>query len=72
MQNKKNSFQVGVNERNQKVVDSAFKNHKPFFIDIGNNRDISVQNRQLFTNFGSVKFWSRNRVLPNSVCIRYS
>ena len=45
----------------RKVVDSVLKNHKPFFINIGNYRDISVQIRQLFANFRSVKFWSRDR-----------
>ena len=36
MQNKENSFQVGVNEQyKRKVVDSVFKNHKLFFSSIG-------------------------------------
>ena len=60
MQNKKNtrSIQVGVNEQNQKkLVYSVLKNHKPFFINIGNYRDMSVQTRQLFAYFRPVKFW---------------
>ena len=66
-------MQVGVKSiTKRKVVDSVFKNHKPFFINIGNYRDISVQIRQLFADFGSVKFWSRDRETPNFVCIKHS
>ena len=73
MQNKKNSIQVGVNEHNQKkVVDSVLKNHKSFFINIGNYRVISVQIRLLFAHFRLVKFWSRDRAPLNSVCIKLS
>ena len=43
-----------------KVVDSILKNHKPFFINIGNYRDISVQIRQVSAHFRPVKFWSRD------------
>ena len=43
------------------------KNHKPFFINIGNFRDISVQTRQLFSHFRPVKFCSRDRVPPISI-----
>ena len=72
MQNKKNSFQVGINEHNQrKVVDSVLKNHKPFFTKTGNYRDISVQTRQVFAHFRSVKFWSRDRAPPHLVCIKH-
>ena len=46
----------------RKVVGSMFKNHKPFFINIGNHRDMSVQTRQHFAHFCPVKFWSRDRV----------
>ena len=53
------------------MVDSVLKNHKPFFINIGDNRDMSVQTRQLFAQFGSVKFWLRDRVPPNAVCINH-
>ena len=64
MQNKKNSFQVGLNEiTKKKVVDSVLKNHKPFSIKIDNHRDISVQIRQLFAHFRPATFWSRNRRL---------
>ena len=63
MQNKKNSFQVVVNEH---------KNHKPFFINIGIYRDLSVQIRQLFDHFRPVKYWSRDRALQNSVCKKHS
>ena len=71
MQNKKNSFQAGVNEHNQKkVVDSVLKNYKPFFINMGYYRDISVQIRQLFAHFLRAKFWSRDSEPPNSVCIK--
>ena len=68
-QSKKDSNQVGVNEHNQKkVVDTMLKNHKPFFINIGNYRDMSVQLHQLFAHFRPVKFWSRDRTPLNSVC----
>ena len=40
----------------RKAVDSELKNHKPFFINIGNYRDISVQNRPLSAHFWPVKF----------------
>ena len=60
-----------MNITKQKVVDSVFKNYKSFFINIGNYRDISVQTRQLFTRFLPVKFWSRERTPPNSVCIKH-
>ena len=46
------------------------KNFKPFFINIGNYDDISVQIRQLFVHFRSVKFWSCNRAPQNLVCIK--
>ena len=68
MQNKKISIQNGVNEHNQKkVVDSVLKNRLPFFINIGNYRDILVQIRQLFAHFRPVKFWSRDWAPLNSV-----
>ena len=56
----------------RKVVDIVHKNHKPYFLNIGNHRDISVQTRQLFARFWPVTFWSRDRTLPNSVCKNYS
>ena len=43
------------------------KNHKPFFINIGNYGEILVQNRQLFAHFRSVKFGSRDRASTNLV-----
>ena len=65
MRNMKNSIQVGVNEHSKrKVIDSEPKNHKLFFINIGNYRDISVQNRQLFTHSQPVTFWSRDQAPP--------
>ena len=57
MQNMKNSMQIGVNEHNQKrVVESVLKNYKPFFINIGNYRDISIQIPQLLAHFRLVTF----------------
>ena len=47
-----------------KAVDSVLKSHKPFFINIGNYRDISVQNRPLSAHFWPVKFWSRDWTPP--------
>ena len=47
------------------------KIHKSFFINIGIYRDILVQNRQLFAHFRTVTFWSRDRALSNSVCIKH-
>ena len=52
------------------MVDSVLKIHKPFFIIKGNYQDISVLT-QLFANFRPVKFRSRDRALPNSVCTNY-
>ena len=59
-----------MNITKRKVVDSVLKNHKPFLINIGNYRDILVQIRQLFAHFWPVKFWSHDRMPPNSVCIK--
>ena len=56
----------------RKVADSVLKNLIPFFIDIGNLRDILVQTRQLFDHFRHVKFWLRDHPPPNSVCIKHS
>ena len=61
---------MNINKR--KVVDSTFKNYKPFFIKIDTYRDISVQIRPLFANFRPVKFRSRNQTPPNSVRIKPS
>ena len=65
---KKNSFQVGVNEHNQKErwLIMCSKKNKPFFINIGNYRDISVQIRQLFTYFWSVKFFGHVTRRPHT------
>ena len=60
-----------MNITNGKAGDSVLKNYKPFFINIGNYRDISVQNRLLSAHFGPEKFWSRNWAPPNLVCIEY-
>ena len=60
-----------MNITKRKPVDSVLKNHKPFFINIGNYRDISVQNRPLSAHFWPVKFWSRDRAPPNLVCIKH-
>ena len=38
------------------MVDSVFKNYKPFFINIGNDRDISPRICELFIHFWPVKF----------------
>ena len=46
------------------MVNNVLKNHKSFFMIIGNHRDISVQIRQLFDHFRSVTFWSRDRAPP--------
>ena len=55
-QNKKNSIQVKVTKITKtKVVDSALKNQKPFFINIGNYRNISVQNLSTFCQFSARK-----------------
>ena len=67
MQNKKNRIQVRVNKHNQKVVDSVLHNHKPFFIIIGNYRDISVQIRQLFAHFRPIRFWTRDRAPAKAI-----
>ena len=44
----------------KKVFDSVLKNYKPFFINIGNYRNILIQIRQIFAHFRPVKFWSRD------------
>ena len=59
-----------MNIPNGKVVDSAFKNHKTFFINIGTYRDKTVQTCQLFANSRPVKFRSRDRASPNLVHIK--
>ena len=38
------------------MVNSVLKIYKPFFFNIGNYRDISVQIRQVFAHFRPVKF----------------
>ena len=60
-----------MNITKRKAVHSVLKNHKPFFINIGNYRDISVQNCPLSAYFWPVKFWSRDRAPPNLVCIKH-
>ena len=60
-----------MNITKKKAVDSVLKNHKPFFINIGDYRDISVQNRPLLAHFRPVKFWSRDRAPPNLVCLEH-
>ena len=45
-----------MNITKRKAVDSVLKNHKPFFINISNYRDISVQNRPLSAHFWLVNF----------------
>ena len=65
-------FKLGsTNIPKRKAVDSVLKNHKPFFIHIGNYRVTSVQNHPLFAHFWPVKFWSRDWALPNLVCIKH-
>ena len=61
-----------MNISKRKVVNSGLKNHKPFFINIGNYRDISVQNRPLLANFLAVKVWSRDRAPQNLDCTKLS
>ena len=46
------NFQMYDPMKNKKMVDSVLKNHKPFFINISNYRDISVQIRQLLPILG--------------------
>ena len=58
-----------MNITKRKVVDSVLKNHKPFFVNIGADRDISLQTRQLFVHFRPVKFCSRDRAPPNKTGI---
>ena len=53
------------------VVDNVLKSQKLFFINIGNYRDISVQNCPLSAHFWPVKFRSRDRVPPNLVSIKH-
>ena len=45
-----------MNITKRKAVDSVLKNHKSFFINIGNYRDISVQNFPLSAHFWLVNF----------------
>ena len=59
-----------MNMTKHEVVDSVLKNHKPFLINIGNYRDILVQIHPPFAHFWLVKFWSRDRMPPNSICIK--
>ena len=56
-----------MNVTKRKAVDSVLQNHKPFFINIGITRDISIQNRPLSAHFWPVKFWSRDWAPPSSV-----
>ena len=60
-----------MNITKRKAVDSVLKNHKPFFINIGNYRDILVQNSTLSAHFWPVKFWSSNGAPPKLVCIKH-
>ena len=60
-----------MNITKRKTVDSVLKNRKPFFINIGNYRDILVQNRPLSAYFWPVKFWSQDRAPPNLVCMNH-
>ena len=60
-----------MNITKRKPVDSVLKNHKPFFINIGKYRDILVQNHSLSAHFWAVKFWSRDWVPPNLVCVKH-
>ena len=53
-----------MNITKRKAVDSVLKNHKPFFIKIGNYRDMSVQNRSLSAPSWPVKFWLRDPGAP--------
>ena len=63
----KNRFQVGVtNITTGEKVDSVFKNHRPFLINI-DNYQLSVQICLLFDRFWPVKFCSHDRAPPNSV-----
>ena len=57
----------------RKVDDGVLKNHKQFFVNVGNYWDIflSVQIRQLFAHFWSVKFWSCDQAPPNLVCVKH-
>ena len=70
MQNKKNSFQVEVNKNNQKVVNSVHKNNKPFLSILIITEIYRLNFDQLFAHFRPVKFWSCDRVPPNSVYIK--
>ena len=75
LRNKKNTvvLKLGLtNITKRTVADGVLKNHKPFFINIGNYRDISLQIRQLFAHLRPVKYWSRDRAPPNTVCMRHS
>ena len=63
---------IRVNEHNQKVVNSVFKDYKPVFINGGAYRDISIQIRPLFADFRPVKFRSCDRTPPNLVPIKPS
>ena len=42
------------------------------FHHMDNDRDISIQTRQLFARVGLVKFRSRETVPSNSACIKHS
>ena len=58
-----NSSQIGVNEITKRnMVDYVLKIHKPFFINIDNYRNISVQIRQLFAHFWPVTFFHETRL----------
>ena len=57
--------------KERRCINSVLKNHK-FFMNIGNCRDISDKICQLFAHFWPVKFWSRDRAPPNSICIKHS
>ena len=50
------------------LIDRVLKNHKLFFTNVGNYRNILVQTLQRFAHFWPVKFWPRNRAPPNLIC----
>ena len=61
-----------MNTTKRKVVDSAVKNHKPFFINIGTYGDLPDQICPLFANLRLPKLQLRDRAFPNSVRIKPS